>query len=215
MTNEMIALVVTGVLVVAAFWVPLFMLLLYTRNALGRLDLLAGQGKQAHARLDALVAALASAEQANEARGRQLVAELRGTRDTAHGAAAEATRVGRELVQVVRDADGSFRHLADSLKDLDTLQQMSGHVQRFSVEMASASGKIESQLGTAGKVLEALHGVVDAWSRERAPLEAQHDALAREVEKSLSFERAEREELRRQLSALMLKLNTEVSGARA
>lgn len=215
MTNEMIAVIVIAVVVVAAFWAPLFMVAVYAHRAQGRLDVLTSQGKQAQARLDALHAAIAAADQASEARSTKMLNELRVGRETVGAAAREVGHVGQQLAAVVRDADGSFRHLADSLKDLDTLQQMSGHVQRFALEMAGASAKIESQLGAAGKVLDSLHGVVDAWSKERAPLEAQHEALAREVEKALQFERDERHQLRLMLNAMLLTTNTGDPDARA
>lgn len=212
MSNEMIAAIVAAVLVALALWSPLLFTCLFAFRALTKFEAILAQGKQTQARLDGLASAITASEAAADRRATGLGSELRAARGTVEQAARGMTGAAAELVLVVKAADGSFRHLADSMRDLDNLQQMSGHVERLANETAGASAKIESQLETAGKVVEALHDVVDAWSKERAPIEAQTAALAREVEKALNFERDERQQLRLQLNALLVRLATADGG---
>lgn len=204
LTYTTMAAIAGATVVLLAFWIPAFFAVRYLYRSHSKLGSMLTQGEQIQAHLQGMTQILTTTDAANDRRLREVLAELLKTRTILENSSRESTLLGRELHQVVKEADGSFRHLADSLRDLDTLQQMAGHVERFCLEMASASAKIESQLTTAGQVLAALHGVVEAWSKERAPLESQTEALAREIEKALNFERQERHQLRLDLNALLL-----------
>ncbi len=161
-----------------------------------------------------LAKALEVADTAQRAHAKALLQEVNACRTSVEQGVAQCVRVARDLHQVVGEADGSFRHLTNSMKDLDNLQVMGHHVERLGLELAGASAKIQSQLETSGRVVEALHGVVDAWSKERAPLEQQAEALARQVDRALTYERDERHQLRLQLNALLLRQQTATGDAR-
>jgi uncharacterized phage infection (PIP) family protein YhgE len=138
----------------------------------------------------------------------QTLAELRKEGERNSGFRSQLLGVLDEVKTTFLKADGSFKHLIDTLEGVGNLQQIKERVNQISANLVDEHQKIESQIGVSARIIDQLHQLVTHWSKEGSELQQAYHALAEAIREEILREAGQREKLSIQLETLIQRMAT-------
>lgn len=115
----------------------------------------------------------------------------------------EVSATGRQVADTFLKADGSFKEMIDSFKDIENLQEIKQRVELITTHLVDMHGKIGSQLDTSGRIIADLHRLIVSWSEEGSQLQRSYQELAQALERALVHDLQQRTELDTKLETLI------------
>ena len=117
--------------------------------------------------------------------------------------ALQSSQDRQKLIEVFLKADGSFKAMIDSLRDIENLDEVKKRVAVITANLIDMNSKIGSQLETSGRIIAELHRLIGSWSEEGTQLQRSYQELAKTMERVLTLDLKQREELDTKLEALI------------
>jgi type I site-specific restriction-modification system R (restriction) subunit len=133
----------------------------------------------------------------------KILVELREGREQRGQFQNQVLDASQKLKTAFHDADGSFKHLIDTLQGVGNLQQIKERVNYISANLVDEHQKISSQIGISGRIVEELHKLVAQWSNEGSELQRAYHALADTIREEIFREAAQRDKFSIQLETLI------------